>query len=132
MLTPIGPGRYSAISAATSSNEFGASALRSWRIGGDSSWNTPIVSPRDSRANVVASSSEMSSMRNSGSRVGPDHRHRVGDHVEVAQPEEVHLQQPEVFDAVHLVLGDDGRVGRFLAGLGLALDRDVVGDAGPW
>ena len=52
----------------------------------------------------------------------------VGDDVEVAQAEEVHLQQAERLDAVHLVLGDDRRVGRVLAGLGLALDRQVVGE----
>ena len=32
---------------------------------------------------------------------------RVLDHVEVAQPEEVHLQQPDLLDRPHRVLGDD-------------------------
>ena len=32
------------------------------------------------------------------------------EHVEVAQPEEVHLEQAEVLDPVHLVLRDDRRV----------------------
>ena len=36
----------------------------------------------------------------------------VGDDVEVAQAQEVHLQQAELLDAVHLVLGDDRRVAR--------------------
>ncbi len=67
-------------------------------------------------------------MRNSGSRVALDHRHRVGDDVEVAQPEKVHLEQTEVLDAVHLVLRHDRRVGGLLARFGLALDGDVVGD----
>ena len=48
--------------------------------------------------------------------------------VEVAQAEEVHLQQAEVFDAVHLVLRDHRRVLDRAAGLGLALDRQVLGE----
>ena len=50
------------------------------------------------------------------------------DHREVAQPEEVHLQQAELLDPVHLVLGDDRRVPRVGARLGLALDREVLGE----
>ena len=50
------------------------------------------------------------------------------DHREVAQPEEVHLQQAELLDPVHLVLGDDRRVGGVRARLGLALDRQVLGE----
>ena len=57
-----------------------------------------------------------------------DQREAVGDHVEVAQPEEVHLEQAEVLHPVHLVLGDDGRLLDGLAGLGLALDRQVLGE----
>ena len=49
-------------------------------------------------------------------------------HVEVAQAEEVHLQQAEVFDAVHLVLRHHRRVFDGRAGLGLALDRQVLGE----
>ena len=48
------------------------------------------------------------------------------DHREVAQPEEVHLQQTEVLDAVHLVLGDDRRVLGVPARVRLALDGQVV------
>ena len=56
--------------------------------------------------------------------VGPlDQLDGVGDDVEVAQAEEVHLQQAELLDPVHLVLGDDGRQLGILARLGLALDR---------
>jgi hypothetical protein len=62
-------------------------------------------------------------MSNAGSVVARHHLHRVGDDVEVAQPEEVHLQQSELLDAVHLVLRHDRRqLGRH-AGLRLALDR---------
>ena len=53
------------------------------------------------------------------------------DDGEVAQAEEVHLEQAEVGHAVHLVLGDDGRVGRVAAGLGLALDGQVLGERLP-
>ena len=49
------------------------------------------------------------------------------DDRQVAQPEEVHLQQAEVLDAVHLVLRDDRGVTRIGAGLGLALDGQVLG-----
>ena len=42
-----------------------------------------------------------------GIAASADHRTRVGDDVEVAQAEEVHLQQAERLDAVHLVLRDD-------------------------
>ena len=48
------------------------------------------------------------------------------DHREVAQPEEVHLEQAEVLDPVHLVLGDDGGVVGIVA-VRLALDGDVLG-----
>ena len=63
-----------------------------------------------------------------GVAVGVQHLDGVGDDVEVAQAEEVHLQQAELLDAVHLELRDDRRhLGR-LAGLGLALHRQVLGE----
>ena len=46
----------------------------------------------------------------------------------VRKPEEVHLQQAEVLHAAHVELGDDGRLLRVGAGLGLALDGQVVGE----
>ena len=52
---------------------------------------------------------------------------RALDHREVPQAEEVHLEQPEVLDPVHFVLGDDRRVLGVAPGVGLALDRQVVG-----
>ena len=59
---------------------------------------------------------------------GPLHEiERDLEHVEVAQAEEVHLEQPEVFDAVHLVLRDDRGV-LDLAAVGLALDGQVLGE----
>ena len=39
------------------------------------------------------------------------------------RPEEVHLEQAELLDPVHLVLGDDRGVLGVAAALGLALDR---------
>ena len=57
-----------------------------------------------------------------------DQLETVGDDVEVSQAQEVHLEQPEILDAVHLVLGDDRRLLDGLAGLGLALDREVLGE----
>ena len=59
---------------------------------------------------------------------GLDHLDAVGDDVEVAQAEEVHLQQAERLDAAHLVLRHDrGQLG-VLARLGLALDGQVLGE----
>ena len=52
----------------------------------------------------------------------------VADHVEVAEAEEVHLEEAELLDAVHLVLRDDRRVLGVLPALGLALDRQVGGE----
>ena len=70
----------------------------------------------------------MASMSKSGRLAGAHHLHGVGDDVEVAQAEEVHLQQAELLDAVHLVLRDDRRRLGVLAGLRLALHRQVLGE----
>ena len=48
--------------------------------------------------------------------------------VEVAQTEEVHLQEAELLHAVHLVLRDDGRFLDRRARLGLALHGQVLGE----
>ncbi len=50
------------------------------------------------------------------------------DDRQVAQPEEVHLEEPELLHSVHLVLGDDGCLGGVLPALGLALDGQVLGE----
>ncbi len=57
-----------------------------------------------------------------------DELERDLEDVEVAQAEEVHLEEPEVLDPVHLVLGDDRRVLDLAARLRLALDRQVLGE----
>ena len=49
------------------------------------------------------------------------------DDRKVPQTEKVHLQQAEVLDSVHLVLRDNGGIGRIGAGLRLALDGQVLG-----
>ena len=63
--------------------------------------------------------------------VGPHARARFDeadgdlDDVEVPQPEEVHLEQAEVLDAVHLVLRDDRAFGDLPAGCAPSLNRKV-------
>ena len=86
-----------------------------------------MVSPRPSRSNTAWSSSGDGVDVEVGVLRCAHHRDRVGDDVEVAQAEEVHLQQAELFDAVHFELGDDRRVVGMRAGFGLALDRQVIG-----
>ena len=115
------------MTAATSSNVVGASRSNNERSGPPSSWKTPIVSARRSSSNVFSSSSGIVV------DVGPvagrllDQVERDLDDVEVAQAEEVHLQQAELFDTVHLVLRHHRRVFERGSGLGLALDRQVLG-----
>ena len=87
--------------------------------------------PRCSSSSVAWSSSGIAVDVEVGVAAGPDHLDGVGDDVEVAQAEEVHLQQPEVLDAVHFVLRDDRRARRVLAGLRLALHRQVGGERAP-
>ena len=111
-----------------SSNDVGASERSSARIGPPSSWNTPTVSPRRSISNV------WDVVERHAVDVGPrpgallDELERDLEDVEVAQAEEVHLEEAEVFDPVHLVLRDDRGVLDVAAGLGLALDRQVLGE----
>ena len=115
MLAAIGPGRYRATRAATSSKLVGASDRMSERIGPPSSWKTPIESPRRSMAKVVGV------VEGDVVDVGAARRSRLDqvegplDDRQVAQAEEVHLQQAELLDPVHLVLGDD----RGVVGIGL-------------
>ena len=93
-----------------------------------SSWNTPIESPpaqQREREGVVEGDPVDVEL---GTARVPDDLERVADDVEVAQAEEVHLEEAEVLDAVHLVLRDDRGVLGVLAALRLALDREVVGE----
>ena len=54
-----------------------------------------------------------------------NHRLGIGDHVKVAQAEDVHLQQTELLHPVHFVLGDHRCLCGVLPLLGLALDRQI-------
>ena len=96
-----------------SSNSVGFTSRSASRIPDDSNWNTPVESPRASIAYVSGSSSGSVAMSSP-----PDEGDRLVDHVEVAEPEEVHLQEAEVHDVVHPDLRHDLLVGALL------LERD--------
>ena len=87
-----------------------------------------MVSPDRRSSKVLASSSGTGIDVDAHPDRPLDDLERHLHHVEVAQAEEVHLQQPELADAVHLVLRDDRRFLDRGARFGLALDREVVGD----
>ena len=91
----------------------------------DSSWKTPLVSPRWKSSKVLGSSSGRwsRSIGASGCRCvdEPDGR---GEGGEVAQAEEVHLQQPGLLDVAHLPLGGDDLLGLVL--VGELLERDEL------
>ena len=76
-----------------------------------SNWKTPIDSPRASISYVFLSSSGILAM-------SVPVRFSAFDHVEVAQAEEVHLEEAERLDVLHRELGDDLLVGPLL------LERD--------
>ena len=76
----------------------------------DSNWKTPVASPRASIAYVFLSSSGIFA----DVEAAADERDRLVDHVEVAQAEEVHLQQAERLDRVHRELRHDLLVGALL------------------
>ena len=57
---------------------------------------------------------------------GLDEGQGVGDDVQVPESQEVHLEESEVLDGVHLVLGDHRRIAGILTGFGLPLDGEVV------
>src|SRR5215216_2920688 len=88
----MAPGRYSATSATRSSNSVGWTFFSASRMPSDSNWNTPTASPRAIISYVFSS------------RPARDDVQRVLDHVEVAQAEEVHLQEADLLDRLHRVL----------------------------
>ena len=116
------------MSAATSSNEVGISERSSARIGPPSSWNTPTVSPAPQQVEGLRVVERDAVDVGAGAGALLDEPERDLEHVEVAQPQEVHLEEAEVLDAVHLVLGDDRGVLDLPARLRLALDREVLGE----
>ena len=98
------------------------------RIGVDSSWKTPIESPAAislERLGIVEGDL-VDGHRDPRGRL--DELQGIGDDVEVPQPQKVHLEESELLDTVHLVLGDDGSVLDALAVLGLALDGEILGE----
>ena len=74
-----------------------------------SSWKMPFVSPRQSSANVSASSSGNLYGSTRSPRRLLDQLDRLGQDRQVAQAEEVHLQQAGRFDVAHRPLRDDFR-----------------------
>ena len=132
MLAAIGPGpvegdeRGDVVEARRAPASAGSGA---WRA--PSSWNTPTESARRSISSVGSSSRATASMSGRSPVVRFDEVERALDDRQVAQAQEVHLEQPEVLDPVHLVLGDDRRVLGLAAGVGLALDGQVVGQRVP-
>ena len=77
------------------------------RMPGDSNWNTPLVKPLEKISNVAVSSSGRSS-----STIRTPCRFSISfsgvvDQREGGQPEEVHLEQAELLETAHVVLGDD-------------------------
>ena len=125
MLAAIGPGPVE--------RDEGGDVVEAWSGASDrmqrahraaSSWNTPIESP------ALQQLEGRRVVERDGVDVEVDAAWCRGSCSTVSvmtsrlrRPEEVHLQQAEVFDAVHLVLRDDRGRRRVLPGLGLALDR---------
>ena len=78
----------------------------SWRMPADSIWNTPVVSARCSmrvRGLVVERDVVDVELDPTRSKV----MQGVLDHRQVPKPEEVHLEQTQRLDAVHVELGHD-------------------------
>src|SRR5690349_13304175 len=109
----IGPGRYNALSAIKSSKTVGFTCRSASRIPDDSNWKTRVAS-REHRVGLLVVERDGADVEVAGEVT------RLVDHVEVAQAEEVHLQQPERLDRRPVELRDDFLVGALL------LERDHV------
>ena len=105
-----GPGRYRALVAMMSRKWSGFIRCSRSRMPPLSSWKMPLVSPRQSRANVSASSSGNLYGSIRSPRRLLDQLDGLGEDRQVAQAEEVHLQQAGRFDVAHRPLGDDFRL----------------------
>ena len=90
-----------------------------------------MESARRSISKVGSSSRSTLSMSGRRPVRGLDEVEGPLDDGEVAQAQEVHLEQAQVGHAVHLVLGDDGGVVGVAARLRLALDGQVLGERLP-
>ena len=103
---PAGPGRINAINAIKSSNEFGATSVVMRVVMAPSNWKTPIVSPCCSRRNaslvferdfVDGERRILASCQINGSSQDGQRR----------QTEEVHLEESDLLEQPHLILGRD-------------------------
>ena len=128
MFAAIGPGRYRATRAATSSKHVGASARSVVRIADALELEDPDrVAAAQHLVGALVVEGDVVDVGSVPGRLLDEVERRL-DHRQVPQSEEVHLQQAERLDPVHLVLGDDRRVAGIGPGLGLALDRQVLGE----
>src|SRR6185437_6514245 len=116
----IGPGRYRATSAIRSSNSVGFTWRRASRMPDDSNWNTPGVAAGHHLGGLSVVERQRVHVE-AHARGLLDHLDGAVDHVEVAQAQEVHLEQPERLDVAHRELGHDLGVGALL------LQRQVLG-----
>ena len=107
--TASGPAGRARTSAIRSSNSVGLTSRSASRIPDDSNWKTPVASPL--REHLVGRRVVERDLRDVEAA---DQLDRLVDHVEVAQAEEVHLQQAEPLDVAHRELGDDLLVGALL------------------
>ena len=95
------------------------------RMPSDSSWKTPVrVAAGEHREGLGVVDRDLADVDARPARALDD-VDRVLDHVEVAQAEEVHLQQADLLDRAHRVLGDD-----LVLALGLRRCRCRSGPAG--
>ena len=107
--------------AMRSSNSVGPISRSASFMPGLSNWKTPAESPRASISYVFSSSRGSWSISMHTPRVFSMIFERRLDDVEVAQAEEVHLEQAELGDVVHVELRDE-------LGLALLLQRQVLGE----
>ena len=87
------------------------------RMPSDSIWKTPVVSPRPSISNVRGSSSGIAREIELGVLDAPDLVLGVLHDRQVAQAEEVHLEQADPLDPLHVVLRVDVVVAELISGV---------------
>ena len=86
----------------------------------DSIWKMPIVSPRLRARKSPRHPAESVLSEKSGHAL-PDQRHRVLDHCQRFQAQEIHLEQAEIVQRPHRILADD------FVSFGVAAERHVFG-----
>ena len=127
-MAAIGPGRYNATSAATSSKLVGANerSVGAHRGALELEHTYRVTAPEHLEGRLVVERHRVDVGTGPGRLFDEVEGHL--DDREVAQPEEVHLQQAEILDSVHLVLGHDRGLARIGAGFWLALHGQVLGE----